>query len=125
MNYKEKFLLSLINDLEDRVSALEHERKKEERKRHFKRYVIIATDDQCYDVVRDNINGNFRDYIFKVKEFEHITVYHFKREYLDNGEVVIVKNEDFDIWKKGKKFSIIMYRDLHNIFEQRGDDKFG
>lgn len=88
-----------INDLEKRVRALEKERYIDNLKKTFKRYVIIASTDESFDVVNACMEKDYKDYLYEVKEHPDVFYYHFLREVLFNAEIIVIRKSYFDKWK--------------------------
>ena len=88
-----------INDLEKRVRVLEKERYIENLKKTFKRYVIIASTDESFDVLNSCMENDYKDYLYEVKEHPDVFYYHFLREVLFNAEIIVIRKSYFDKWK--------------------------
>lgn len=110
-------LISRIQYLDKRVRVLERDKERWERKRAFKQYVIVGSNDQCLEVVNNHISLYFEQLIYKVKTLDCMTVYHFKREYLDNAEVVVIGKTDYIDWKKNNKPIEITMDDLDHMLK--------
>lgn len=109
-------VIERILKLEARVLELEKKIAKEERKHSFKTYVVVASSDECFDVLNSNMITYHDEKIFKMKEHADAVYYCPKREYLDNSEIIIIKKSYFDRWKNGKRYYIVQFEDLDELF---------
>ena len=103
----------IIKDLKRRLEYLEDYIHKEEKRRTFKKFVVIASSGECLAVLTHEFEcAHPNDIVHVNSSMDNVVYYRLKEEVLANGEVVFITRDFYEKWKRGKKHTVVTLPEL-------------
>lgn len=103
----------IIKDLKRRLEYLEDYIHKEEKRKTFKKFVVVASSGECLAVLTDEFESAHQNDIVHVNSsMDNVVYYRLKEEVLANGEVVFITRDFYEKWKRGKKHTVVTLPEL-------------
>lgn len=113
-------LNNLVMTLEERISQMEIKINREEARRTFKKFVVIASSSECLAVLTDQFESFCNDIIHVNKSYDNVVYYRLNEEALANGEVVFIRKDFYEKWSRGKKHTVLTIEELEDRLSKKG-----
>ena len=113
-------LSETVSTLEERIESLELYITNAERRRTFKKFVVIASSSECLAVLTDRFENFCDDIIHVNNSFDNVVYYRLNDGVLANGEVVFILKDFYEKWSRGKKHTVLTIEELEDRLSNGG-----
>ena len=108
-------LSDLVDEMSERISKLESYNDREIRRKTFKKYVVIASNEECRLVLIEQFKSWCHHIINVNDSMRNVTYYRLSDNVLENGEIVFITSDFFGKWKLGKRYKAVTIEELRDI----------
>ena len=103
----------IIKDLKRRLEYLEDYIHKEEKRKTFKKFVVVASSNECLAVLTHEFEcAHPNDIVHVNSSMDNVVYYRLNEGVLANGEVVFITRDFYEKWKRGKKHTVVTLPEL-------------